>query len=139
MLRIGVKVSGLKDLIATNDRVIKKLDSGDISEKLIKRIVRSAKRYAPRKSGDLVAAIDYKKVGKDKYIITCDATNKYGDPYPIYLEFGTKYILVGSPENPRTIKSSSGKMAQLPFIGSAIWRTTRNLDTIVNQIVKMYE
>ena len=130
-----VQIKGLNELIAKNNLVIKMLERGDPAEELVKRIVRSAKRFAPRDTGKLVASIHYERIGKNKFKIVADAVNENGEPYPIYLEFGTRYIHVGTTSSPRTYKTTSGKTAHLPYIRSAIWRSTTQKD--INAVVKM--
>lgn len=117
------------------------LERGDAAEELVKRIVRSAKHFAPRDTGELVKSITYERVGKNKFIIKATAQNENGDPYPIFLEFGTRFIKIGTPSSPRTYTSTSGKTAQLPYIRSAIWRSTqqKDIDAVVQKILSVYK
>lgn len=136
-----IQVRGLNELIQSNKLVMRMLERGEPDEELVKRIVRSAKRFAPRDTGKLVTSIDYEKIGKHKFKIVATAENERGDPYPLYLEIGTKYIRIGTPSNPRVYRTTSGKIAHLPYIGSAIWRSTtqKDIDAIAQMIVDIYK
>jgi len=120
--------------------MIQMLERGDPAEELVKRIVRSAKHFAPRRSGALVKSIKYERISKTKFKIFVTATNEKGEPYPMYLEIGTRYIKVGTAANPRVYKSSSGKQAQLPYIGSAIHRSTtkKDINAVVKRLLSIY-
>ena len=139
MVTLNVRTKGLQQLISKTENVIKALESGVLTDEILKKTVRRAKYRAPRKKGDLVRGIQGKKTGKHSFKITCDVTNKRGEPYPEFLEHGTRFIKVGTPENPRTIKSSSGKTAFLPFISWAAWRTLQEVPKIFkDKIMKYY-
>lgn len=120
--------------------MMKMLERGDPAEELVKRIVRSAKHFAPRRTGALVKSIKYDRIGQNKFKIMVTAQNEKGEPYPMYLEVGTRYIKVGTPANPRVYTSSSGKQAQLPYVGSAIHRSTtkKDIDAVVKKLLSIY-
>jgi len=140
MVSIKVRTKGLQEFIASNEKVMKALDDGTFTDALIKKIVRRAKYRGPRKSGKLVGGIRGVKTGKHSFKIICDVVNKYGDPYPLFLETGTRFIPIGTPENPRVIKSSSGKTAFLPFMSWAAWRTLQEAQKIFkDKILKLYK
>jgi len=82
-------------------------------------VVELARERCPVKTGDMEKAIRWTKQGVGKYVIICDV------PYSIYIEHGTRYFPVGSAESPRKYKSSSGKLANVPFIRSSIWDVQR--------------
>jgi len=139
MVTLNVRTKGLQQFISKTDKVIKALESGVLTDEIMKKTVRRAKYRAPRKRGHLVRGINGKKTGKHSFKIVCDVTNKSGEPYPAFLEYGTRFIRVGTPENPRAIKSSSGKTAFLPYISWAAWRTLQEVPKIFkDKILKYY-
>lgn len=140
MLQIKVKVNGIKELIEKNNKVIKAIDNGEFEEEVMKRVVNRAKYRAPRKKGLLVQRIKGIKISNRSFRVICDAVNKYGVPYPEFLEHGTRYIKVGTKESPRVIRSSSGKTAFLPFLAWSVWRTQQELQKIFrDKIIKKYK
>jgi hypothetical protein len=135
-----VKVVGLKKLQSDTKKCMNALETGSYLDDFMQRLVKMIKYNAPRKTGALIASVSYEKLSKDTYRINVSATNERGEPYPYFLEFGTKYIRVGTPENPRVYQSSSGKMAQLPYVRSAIYRLTtkHQLKLIVRAITASF-
>ena len=140
MVQITVKTKGLQQLIEKNERAIKALESGELTDAIQAKVVNRAKYRAPHKSGKLIRGIRGVKLNKFSFKIICDVTNKKGEPYPAFLEYGTRYIAVGTPESPRPIKSSSGKTAFLPYISWAIWRTSQEVPKIFREkILRFYK
>jgi len=139
MVILKVRTKGLQQFITKTENVIKALEDGILTNEIEKKIVRRAKYRAPRKKGHLVRGIRSQKTGKHSFKIICDVTNDKGEPYPAFLEYGTRFIKIGTPENPRTIKSSSGKTAFLPYISWAAWRTLQEVPKIFkDKILKYY-
>lgn len=139
MVTLKVRTKGLQQFITKTENVIKALENGVLTNEIEKKIVRRAKYRAPRKKGRLVRGIRSQKTGKHSFKIICDVTNDKGEPYPAFLEYGTRFIKIGTPENPRTIKSSSGKTAFLPYISWAAWRTLQEVPKIFkDKILKYY-
>jgi len=138
MINLRIRVTGLQSFINATNRAIAALDEGAFIEVIAKKCKNRAKYRAPRKTGRLIASIDY-KLRKDSFTLSCDAVNEYGEAYPEILEFGlSKYIPIGTPEHPRVYKSSSGKTAHLPFMQWAIWRTLQEIDKIMKETVLKY-
>lgn len=137
----SVQFRGLDKIITKNRLAIQMLERGDLAEELVKRIVRSAKRFGPRHKGDLVKSISYQRIGPNKFKIVATATNEKGEPYPVFLEFGTRFIKIGTPSSPRVYRTSSGKTAHLPYIRSAIWRSTqqKDIDAVVKKLLDIYK
>jgi len=139
MVTLKVRTKGLQEFISKNERVMKALDEGVLTDALLKKVVRRAKYRGPRKKGKLVAGIQGKKTGKHSFKVTCNVVNEKGEPYPEFLEYGTRFIKIGTPERPRVIKSSSGKTAHLPFISWAAWKTLQEVPKIFrDKILKLY-
>lgn len=139
MVTLKVRTKGLQQLISKTERVIKALEEGILTDAIEKKVVRRAKYRAPRKKGHLVRGIRSQKTGKHSFKIICDVTNKDGEPYPAFLEYGTRFIRVGTAESPRVIRSSSGKTAFLPYMSWAAWRTLQEVPKIFrDKILKYY-
>jgi len=139
MVTVRVRTKGLQQFISQTENVIKALDEGVLTDELLKKTVRRAKYRGPRDKGNLVSGIQGTKTGRHSFKIICEVTNKRGDPYPAYLEEGTRFIRVGTPENPRAIRSTSGKTAFLPYISWAAWKTAQEVDKIFkDKILKYY-
>lgn len=138
MLTLKVRTRGLQQFISHNEKVIKALEEGVLTDAIQKKVVRRAKYRAPRKKGTLVRGIHAQKTGKHSFKIICNVTNKKGEPYPVFLEHGTRYIRVGTPESPRRIKSSSGKTAFLPYLSWAAWRTLQEVPKVFREKILKY-
>lgn len=139
MLTLKVRTKGLQQFTSKTESVIKALSDGVLTNAIQKKVVRRAKYRAPRKKGTLVRGIRAQKTGKHSFKIICDVTNEKGEPYPVFLEGGTRYIRVGTPESPRIIKSSSGKTAFLPYMSWAAWRTLQEVQKLFkDKILKFY-
>lgn len=139
MLTLKVRTKGLQQFTSKTESVIKALSDGVLTNAIQKKVARRAKYRAPRKKGTLVRGIRAQKTGKHSFKIICDVTNEKGEPYPVFLEGGTRYIRVGTPESPRIIKSSSGKTAFLPYMSWAAWRTLQEVQKLFkDKILKFY-
>lgn len=134
----SVNVTGLQDMINANKKAIGVLDKGTLLDEVGKMIVRGARYVAPRKKGILQAFIRFKKISSEVIQIICDAKNAKGEPYPDFLEFGTRYIPIGTPERPRRYKSSSGKTASLPYLQSAILKAQKKIPKLFEKLVMKY-
>lgn len=139
MINLQFRITGLDSFIDATEKAIVALESGNFVEAIAKKCKFRAKYVAPRKTGRLVASIDYMMKGSGEFALICDAVNEYGVPYPEILEFGlSRYIPIGTTESPRVYKSSSGKTAYLPYMRWAVWRTLQEIDNILQQEVLKY-
>lgn len=134
-MNIKIRVTGIDDIVRKNKQVMKLMEKGDFEEEVGKRVVNRAKYRAPRKSGKLVRGIHVKKTGKNTISVVCDTVNENGVPYPVFLEYGTRYIPIGTPEAPRAIRSSSGKTAFMPYLRWSVVRTNKELGKIFKEII----
>lgn len=127
--------------MAATDRVIAALDRGELTKEIAKTTENRAEYRAPRKTGKLISRIKHKMTSPNSFTLECDATNEKGTAYPEILEFGlSRFIKIGTPENPRVITSSSGKTAFLPFMRWAIWRTLQDVDKLFKEkILRFYK
>lgn len=143
VLTFKVQVTGLNEFIAKNKRAMAALENGEFRDALAEKVKNRAKYFAPNKTGNLIKHIKITPIGTYGFKLTCDATNYKGQEYAGFLEFGTKYIMIGTPENPRSIQSpyrgGSQKTAYLPFMRWAIWRTMQDKKKIFkDSILKNY-
>ncbi len=138
MVTLRIRTKGLQKFISQTEMVIKALEQGVLTDAIEKKIVRRAKYRAPRKKGTLVRGIHSQKTGKYSFKIICDVTNDRGESYPEFLEHGTRYIRIGTPQSPRVIKSSSGKTAFLPFLSWAAWRTLQEVPKLFKEKILKY-
>lgn len=96
------------------------------------------KEYAPRDTKDshnrthpnlphLENAIEVKKISDTEYEIRIKV------PYAKYLEYGTRYIDIGSVEVPKAVVSGSGKRSFRPFVRPAVWQMMNQYQDLVKQ------
>ena len=114
-----IRARGVNKLIAANNKLIKRLEDNTDFEEILDEIVKLARERCPVKTGDMEASIYWTDDGGGLYSIICAV------PYSLYIEYGTRYFPIGSEDSPRKYKSSSGKMASVPFMRSAIWDINR--------------
>lgn len=114
-MRTSVEMWGIDDIIKIADRFSNK----KIYEKLLKEIVIDCadlmRNFAPVDRGLLEDMIKVIKIDNNKYMIVVDV------PYAEFMEWGTKYFPVGTPESPRVRTSKSGKTAYHPFMRLAVY------------------
>jgi len=112
----SLKAIGVKELIIANKKFMKRLNDGTDFENMLDEIVTLARKRCPVDKGDAVKAIRWVQLGKGRYAIVCDVK------HAIYIEHGTRYFPVPDDVSSlRTYKSTSGKMASVPFMRSSIW------------------
>lgn len=142
MITIKARAKGLQQFISKNNNAIQALERGDFTDALKDRAVNRAKYRAPNKSGKLVKSIKGKRNNNYSFTITCDAVNAKGESYPEFLEFGTRFIYVGTPEAPRVIQSpykgGSQKTAHLPFLRWSLWMTLNESNSIFKKTILKY-
>jgi len=129
-----IKATGINEFLFANKKLIKRLESNEDFERMLDAIVEKARANCPVKTGDMEKSIRWEMSGVGKYVIICDV------PYAMYIEYGTRYFPVpDDPSSPRGYKSSSGKMASVPFLRSAIWDVSREFPGMIqNQIDIIY-
>ena len=120
---------GISELIICNKKFIERLKRNEDFETLLNEIVLKARHNCPVDTGRLRNSIRWEKQGYGKYKIICDV------PYAKYIEYGTRYYPIGTVESPRGYKSTSGKMASVPFLRSAIWDVSREFPGKINKII----
>ena len=126
---LNVHVEGISEALAELKGLQKKLDSGEISDKIVEYIKDLAVKFAPKRTGALEKSIYIKKLGK-AYQLIADVG------YASYIEYGTRFIPVGSVTNPLYYTSSSGKFASRPYLRPAIYRGLKDAQRIVDEIVE---
>lgn len=127
----SLKGIGITELIHANKKMIKRLEDNKDFEYMLDKIVEKARNNCPVKTGDMEKAIKWEKVGAGQYVIICNV------PYAKWIEFGTRYFPVGDVTSPRGYKSSSGKMASVPFMRSAIWDVQRSFPNMIDNTINI--
>jgi len=125
----NLQETGIAELIVGNKKLIERLKKNKDYEEMLDKIVEKAKNNCPVKSRDMEKAIRWDKQGSNKYKITVEI------PYAKYIEYGTRYFPVGKVESPRGYKSTSGKMASVPFLRSAVWDVKRNFPGKIRKVI----
>lgn len=96
------------------------------------------KEYAPRDTREshnrnhpdlphLENAIQVKQISKTEYEI------KIKVPYAMYLEYGTRYIDIGTVNTPKSVVSGSGKRSFRPFVRPAVYQMMNQYQDLVKQ------
>ena len=128
-MRTWVECWGLEDII----KITEKFSDKKIYERLLKEIVEDAaelmRNFAPVDTGRLEDMIKVIKIDGNKYMIIVDV------PYAEFMEWGTKYFPVGSPESPRVRTSKSGKTAYHPFMRLAVYIIDAEFDKYFRKIL----
>lgn len=127
----NLKFVGIAELITTNKKLIERLKRNEDYEEMLDAIVIKAKHNCPVDTGRLKDSIRWEKRGTNKYIIIVDV------PYAKYIEYGTRYYPVGTVESPRGYKSTSGKMASVPFLRSAVWDVSREFPNKIKKTMSI--
>ena len=120
---------GIRELIICNKKFIERLKRNEDFETMLDAIVIKARHNCPVDTGRLMKSIRWEKRGYGRYVIICDV------PYSRFIEYGTRYYPIGSVESPRGYKSTSGKMASVPFLRSAIWDVGRDFPGKINKVI----
>jgi len=125
----SVQMWGLDEAIKIVDRFSDK----KVYERLLKEIVEDAadlmRNFAPVDTGKLEEAIKVIKLDNNKYAIVVDID------YAHFMEYGTKYFPVGTPESPRSRTSKSGKSSYHPFVRLAIYIIDAEFDQYFRKIL----
>lgn len=128
-MRTWVEVWGLDDVIKITER----FSDPKIYECLLKEIVIDCaelmRNFAPVDRGLLEDMITVVKIDNNKYMIVVDV------PYAEYMEWGTKYFPVGTPEAPRVRASKSGKTAYHPFMRLAVYLIDAEFDKYFKKVL----
>ena len=128
-MRTWVEVWGLDEVIKITER----FSDPKIYERLLREVVEDAaelmRNFAPVDTGLLEDMIKVIKIDGNKYMIVVDV------PYAEYMEWGTKYFPVGTPESPRVRSSKSGKTAYHPFMRLAIYIIDAEFDQYFRKIL----
>lgn len=114
-----LRAVGIQEFILANKKMIKRLQDGTDFEEMLNEIVELARERCPVKTGNMEKSIRWIKRGTGNYVIICDV------PYSRFIEYGSRYFSIGSVESPRKYKSTSGKMASVPFMRSSCWDVQR--------------
>lgn len=136
MFRVRATQIGISELIRSNAQLRAHINRGELIKAVAEKAEELAKERAPKKTGNLILAIKAHIINQWSYELQCNVKNKKGEEYAKYVEQGTQYIMVGTPESPRQIKSGGGKIAYLPFLAWAIWYVSRDVEKLLDMLVK---
>jgi len=129
---LNAHVTGIAEALSQIKGLQKKLDSGEISDKIAEHIKDLAIKFCPRSNINhkhLDESIYLKKI-KNIYQLVADK------PYATYVEYGTRFIPVGEVENPFYYISTGGKFSSRPFLRPAIYKGIKDAQRIVDEIVE---
>jgi len=124
---IGCVVTGMEE---SRQGVMKTIDvkrHEKLLNKAVSQTVKLMREYCPVDTGTMMQSIIDLKIGELQYAILVDV------PYAMFNEYGTYSMPVGSVDHPLGVTSGSGKRAYRPFMRPAIWRTMKDMPTIVKQ------
>lgn len=121
-------VTGLQQAMRFTRKVAKGTKLEKMHEDIVRDTVSLMRRYAAVDTGRMMDSIRYEKLGGGKFKIIIDA------PYAIYMEYGTKYIDIGTPESPKAVISKSGKPAFRPFARSAVWLINKEFPEYIKRV-----
>jgi len=135
----GIKIEGFTELNESLRGLINTKQQSYYVNQLVMAIADKIKEFAPRDTresharrhqniGHLENSIHVRKIGKNEYFISIEC------PYAIFLEYGTRYIDVGSVNVPKPVISGSGKKAFRPFIRPAVWQAYRENPELIKRI-----
>jgi len=127
MKMFKLTATGITEFLTANKKLAKRIEDNKDFELMLDKIVKKARANCPVKTRNMEKSIRWVTRGVGNYAIICDV------PYAGYIEYGTRYFPVGSPESPRGYKSSSGKMASVPFLRSAIWDVSREFPGMIQK------
>ena len=126
-----LQITGIAAFIASNKKFVERLKKNTDYEEMLDKIVEKAKNNCPVDTGRLMKSIRWERLGTSKYKIVVDV------PYAKYIEYGTRYYPVGTVESPRGYSSTSGKMASVPFLRSAIWDVKRQFPNKIKETMNI--
>lgn len=128
MINIQLRVSGTGLDIAKIMQIADKKKADMFLEALVEEAAELMRRYAPRDKGKLEGAIKVSKVREGEYIIYIAV------PYAKFLEFGTRYIEIGTVQAPKAVISASGKQSYRPFARPAVWEAVERSEQLLKEI-----
>lgn len=120
------QVHGIEKQLAIFDKFGDLKTYNKFQLKVVEETADLMRKLAPRNTGALENCIRVVKVGTRKYRIVISV------PYAIFTEWGTRYIDIGTIEEPKAVISMSGKQSYRPWMRVAIWRMmNQNMDAIM--------
>jgi HK97 gp10 family phage protein len=124
-----VKVTGLQSAIDFNKKIANNPKMQNMMKRIVDDTVAEIRRNAPVDTGNLINSVYAEKKGKGEYSIVVDV------PYAIFLEYGTRYIDIGTIRSPKSVISKSGKASYRPFMRPAIWKMNQSFPQYVKRIL----
>ena len=102
---------------------------GKAMEQTVEETARLMEIWCPRFTGFMQETIKVTKIGRLSFTISTSAN------YAQFTEYGTRYIDIGTVENPKIVKSMSGKMSYRPWMRPAIWHMMNKYPQIMNRAI----
>lgn len=134
----GIRMRGFDKVSDNLQNIIDKERMAVFFRQLVMATADLIREYAPRDSKSshnrnhpglphLENSIKVKKISDTEYEIRVEV------PYAKYLEYGTRYIDIGSVNIPKAVVSGSGKRSFRPFIRPAVWQMMNQYQDLVKQ------
>jgi len=135
---VGVEIKGFDGVPSELTNVLDKKRQALFMRQLVMDIADLIKEYAPRDTRashtrrhkglqHLENSIHVTKLSDTRYQIRIEV------PYAIYIEYGTRYINVGTINSPKAVVSGSGKRSFRPFIRPAVWQMMQEHGSLVEK------
>ena len=110
------QITGITDMRAILAKYGSQETYDGFQKEVVEETAKLMRKLASRYKGDLEKSIRVQKVGMSKYRIILDV------PYGKFTEWGTRFIDIGTIENPKAVVSMSGKQSYRPYMRVAVWR-----------------
>ena len=98
-------------------------------EQTVDETARLMELWCPRFTGFMEETIKVTKQGRLSFSISTSAT------YAHFTEYGTRYIDIGTVDNPKLVKSMSGKMSYRPWMRPAVWHMMNKYPEILSRAI----
>ena len=125
----SVQMIGIDEVIKITDKLSKKETYDKFYNKIVNECADLMRNFAPVDTGRLEDSIKVMRKGMNEYEIIV------GVPYAVFMEWGTRYFPVGTPESPRVRPSKSGKIAYHPFMRLAVYIIDDEFNYLIKRIL----
>lgn len=129
MLRIKTELIGLKDMIADVKNSVTEAKINNAIEQVAIFVEGEAKRMCPVDTGNLQKNIIHFSSGHLEWTVLAN-TN-----YASFLEYGTKYINIGTPEDPLYTTNYKGISSYRPFLRPAFYTNQGKIEQIIDKVL----
>lgn len=129
MFQIKAEIIGLNDMIADVKNSVKDAKINKAIEQVAVFVEGEAKRICPVDTGNLQKNIIHFNSGHLEWTVLAN-TN-----YASFLEYGTKYINIGTVENPLYTINYKGISSYRPFLRPAFYTNEGQVEQIMNNVL----